>query len=226
MFSNIFQDARVLVPIKTSFKVRSDLHLARKLWHIGMGLLGLSFYFIFQYPLKDIIQFLIVFSTLTFAFDLIRLRVPRLNDLVQFFMRPFMRESEKNSLSGLPFYSLGVTMALILFPERIAVLSVLFLVFADPIASFFGILFGRDKILPNKSLQGSLAAFAVCYILSMVYGMHYSNPNINLLTFSLLAGLIGAVSELCSRFVDDNLSIPVISGVGLSVVNYFFITVF
>jgi dolichol kinase len=43
----------------------------------------------------------------------------------------------------------------------------------------------------------------------------------NLLTFSLVAGLIGAVSELCSQFVDDNLCIPVLSGLGLTILNYF-----
>jgi dolichol kinase len=73
--------------------------------------------------------------------------------------------------------------------------------------------------MPNKSLQGTIAAFSVCYIASLVYGLIHSTPSMNLLLFSIFAGLIGATSELCSQFVDDNLCIPVISGFGLFLLN-------
>jgi diacylglycerol kinase (CTP) len=148
-----------------------------------------------------------------------------MNQFLMVLMKPVMRESEKTSVSGLPFYALGVSLSLFFFPPTIAVLSVLFLIFADPIASFCGILYGRDKILPNKSLQGTIAAFAVCYIVTLVYGLINASPSMNLLVFSIAAGAIGAVSELCSQFVDDNLCIPVISGLGLFLLN-FVITVF
>lgn len=167
-----------------------------------------------------------MFSLVAFAVEFLRLRNEKMNNVLMSLMRPFMRESEKTSVSGLPFYALGVGLTLTLFPERIAILSVLFLVFADPIASVIGILYGKDKILPNKSLQGTLAAFTVCYVITMIYGMRFSNPNINLLCFSLLAGVIGSFSELCSRYIDDNLSIPVISGSMLYLINTYWIHVF
>ena len=121
----------------------------------------------------------------------------------------------------MPFYALGVGMSLFFFEEKIAILSILFLIFSDPISSIMGILFGRDKILPNKSMQGSLAGAMCCYCLTLGYGLTYANADFDLLTFSLLAGLLGSLSEMASVYLDDNLTIPVLSGAGLTLLNLF-----
>lgn len=192
---------------------------------MATGLTGLAFYYRSGLTVDTVATALLIFSACSFMVEYARLRNEKMNQFLMVFMKPIMRESEKNSVSGMPFYALGVSLSLFFFPERIAILSVLFLIFADPIASFCGILYGRDKILPNKSLQGTIAAFSVCYIVTLVYGLIHASPSMNLLIFSILAGIIGAVSELCSQFVDDNLCIPVISGLGLFLIN-FLITVF
>lgn len=213
------------IRVSSPLRLRTDLHITRKLWHMATGLIGLAFYFKSGLPIDTVATVLLIFSGCSFMVEYARLRNEKINQMLMVVMRPVMRESEKNSVSGMPFYALGVSLSLFFFPERIAILSVLFLIFADPIASFCGILYGRDKILPNKSLQGTIAAFSVCYIVTLVYGLIHTSPSMNLLVFAILAGIIGAVSELCSQFVDDNLCIPVISGLGLFLVN-FLITVF
>lgn len=213
------------VRISSPLRLRSDLHLTRKLWHMATGLIGLFVYHKSGLSTDLTASILLGFSALSFTVEFLRLRNEKMNQLLMLIMKPVMRESEKNSVSGMPFYALGVSLSLFFFPERIAVLSVLFLIFADPIASFCGILYGRDKILPNKSLQGTIAAFSVCYIATLVYGLIHASPSMDLLVFAIFAGLIGALSELCSQFVDDNLCIPVISGLGLFLLN-FLITVF
>jgi dolichol kinase len=163
---------------------------------------------------------LLALAISAFLFEFARLRNEKINQYALLLMKPVMRESEKNSVSGLPFYALGVSLALFFFPEKIAILAILFLIFADPIASFFGILYGKDKILPNKSLQGTIAAFSVCYIATLVYGLIYVGPSMNLLLFAIAGGIIGSVSEMCSQFIDDNLCIPVVSGLGLFLINF------
>jgi diacylglycerol kinase (CTP) len=203
------------VRISSPLRLRSDLHIARKLWHMATGLVGLTVYYKSGLSTDVMATALLLFSACSFLIEFLRLRNEKMNQLLMIVMKPIMRESEKNSVSGMPFYA----------PETIAVLSVLFLIFADPIASFCGILYGRDKIFPNKSLQGTIAAFSVCYIVTLIYGLIHTSPSMNLLVFSIVAGVIGAVSELCSQFVDDNLCIPVISGLGLFLLN-FLITVF
>jgi diacylglycerol kinase (CTP) len=209
------------VRISSPFRLRSDLHIARKLWHIATGVIGLTVYHKSGISIEHTAIALLIFSACSFLVEFLRLRNEKINQILMIAMKPVMRESEKNSVSGMPFYALGVSLSLFFFPPQIAILSILYLVFADPIASFCGILYGRDKILPNKSLQGTIAAFSVCYIVTLVYGLIHSSPSMNLLVFSIVAGLIGAVSELCSQFVDDNLCIPVISGFGLFILNSF-----
>lgn len=210
-----------LIKLTAPFSLRSDLHIARKLWHMLTGVIGLIIFQKNGMSVDKMATYLLVIAMMSFSIEFLRLRNERLNQLVMFAMKPFMRESEKTSVSGMPFYALGVALSLFFFPERIAVLSVLFLIFADPIASFFGILYGRDKILPNKSLQGTIAAFTVCYLLTLIYGAIHTGSSMNLLVFSIVGGVIGALSELCSQFVDDNLCIPVVSGAGLFVLNIF-----
>lgn len=207
--------------IPSQFRLRTDLHLVRKIWHIITGSLGLFAYYKMGISAHTVATVLLIFSVLTFTVEFLRLRNDSLNRVVLSVMKPFMRESEKTSVSGMPFYALGVSLSLFFFPTMVAILSVLFLIFADPIASFFGILYGKDKILPNKSLQGTIAAFSVCYIVTLVYGLIHTGSSMNVLVFSIFGGLIGALSELCSQFVDDNLCIPVLSGLGLTILNYF-----
>jgi dolichol kinase len=193
-----------------SLRPRHDLHLLRKAWHIGTGSLGL-----YIYHALDITPFamgigLLVFAMAGFLLDILRLRIDELNQVALNVLGPFMRECERRRISGLPFYALGVGLALLLFEERLAVLAICFLVFSE------------DKILPNKSLQGAVAGFAVCYLLTFVYGIYFGVNEFELIYFACFAGLIGMIGELVSAFgIDDNLSIPVLSGFGLTLLNLF-----
>jgi dolichol kinase len=60
-------------------------------------------------------------------------------------------------------------------------------------------------------------------LLSIFYGIAHGADNSNLLWFAILGGVIGSIAEMLSAFnIDDNLTIPVISGLGLTVLNYLF----
>ena len=201
---------------------RSDLHISRKLWHILTGTTGLLIYAFNDAPISLWVLVTLGIGVIGLTFDFFRLRYAGINKFAVKVAGMFYRKGELTSYSGLPFYALGVGAALALFEERIAVLAILFLVLSDPISSFFGILYGKDKILPNKSIQGSLAGFFVCYIVTLFYGFALAEPNSDLIYFAFLAGITGALSELLSVFADDNLTIPVVSGVGLTLLNNFF----
>ena len=203
-----------------ALRARNDLHLLRKFWHMGTGLTGLFIYSISGLEAQSMAIILFCIAAGGFSFDLARLRNPALNKLAIKFMGPFMRDSEKDSMSGLPFYALGVSISLFFFDEKIAILGILFLIFSDPISSAVGILFGKDKILGGKkSLQGAAAGFVTCYMLALFYTLNFVPMTYSLLGFALVAGIIGSISELLSIFVDDNLTVPIISTIGLTVLN-------
>lgn len=201
------------------FKPRNDLHLLRKCWHMGTGLSGLGFYSLGKLSQKEMALALLILASVAFSVEILRLKISLVNSIVMKMMGPFMRESERNGLSGFPFYALGASLSLFFFSEKIAILSILFLVFSDPISSFFGILYGRDKILPNKSLQGTLAGFVTCYFVCMFYLIQHDATGFSTIAFAVVAGVIGCFSELLSVFVDDNLTIPLASGLGLTALN-------
>ena len=57
--------------------------------------------------------------------------------------------------------------------------------------------------------------------MTLVYALFYVEPSVEVLVFAMFGGLIGAISELLSELVDDNLTIPVVSGLGLTALNLF-----
>ena len=201
-------------------RARHDLHIIRKLWHMSTGLLGYSIVVGLNLPLDITGMALVAFALTGFLFEGVRLNSPKINEKVISLMGPLMRKSEQNACSGLPFYALGVGASLLLFERDVALLSILFLVFADPISSFFGILYGRHRLISGKSLEGSAAGFLTCYILSFIWiNTHQYVVGPEVVVFCIFAGLIGALSELSSIVADDNLTIPLVSGAGITLIN-------
>lgn len=208
--------------LETVLHKRSDLHLLRKLWHICTGSLGLFLFVTSEKSQKFWAVAVLVIAIIGFIVDFVRNKSPFVNNLVLRVMGSLMRRSEKEGVSGLPFYALGISLALFFFSRDIAIVSSMFLVFSDPLSSFFGVLYGKDKILPNKSLQGAVAGFFTCYLITLFYAMNTTTLGTHLLFFAIVSGVIGAASELVSAFnIDDNLTIPVLSGLGMTLLNNF-----
>jgi dolichol kinase len=127
-------------------------------------------------------------------------------------MGPVMRDTEVNTLTGIPFYIASCLFAFLIFPRHITVLSILYLALGDPSSSFFGVLYGRNKIFPNKSLQGTLGGFIVCAMATFAYLRWQEFPGEKILLLSMIGGFCGAASELLPLNVDDNFAIPIVSG--------------
>lgn len=203
---------------------KSDLHLLRKIWHMSTGGLLLTTYF--MYPDIEYKQWgysIMALAILSFLIEYLRLKNQFLNRLILKVFSPFLRNEEKNSISGLPYYALGCAFSIFAFNEKICILAILFLIFSDPISSLFGVLYGKDKIFGEKSFQGSLAGFSICYLITLIYGLAYHEASLSLFFFALFAGIVGSVSELLSIYINDNFTIPVLSGFGLTLLNKIFV---
>lgn len=204
----------------TTLAKRSETHFMRRVWHIITGILGLSLYFVLELSRWECVLITAIIALLGFIFDFRRLKSAKLNNSMYKYLGSIMRESERDSFSGLPFYALGVCFSFLFFSESIAIMAIMFLVFADPMASVIGVNFGRDRLFPNKSLQGTIAAFLTCFFIVVFYAVYLGRPSPNLIIFAFFSALFGCFSELISTFnIDDNLSIPVLSGGGMSLLN-------
>lgn len=204
-----------------ALKGPNDIHIARKLWHfIGVMIIAISFS---QLHRIDSLQMIILFTFILILGDLVRLQSPKLNNLALSIFHPFMREHERNSLTGTTHLLIGVSVIIVFFPSKIAFLSLLFLAIADPLASYVGILYGTDKIWRTKSVQGSFTAFISCTVISALYFYSQNMMSQRLLIVSLIAGLIGAASELITiGKLDDNLTFPILSSCFLWVLYFIF----
>ncbi len=152
-------------------------------------------------------------------FDFFRLKNPAWNDFAVSVLRPIMRRSEVDKLAGTTYLLSGLLLVALIFPPQIVLLTMIFLAFADPIASAWGIRFGKDKIFGEKSLQGSLAAFFVCSVATFYFLTSHWLLMDRLIVVSLLGGLIGALAELIPiGKLDDNFTLPVLSASALWVV--------
>ncbi len=137
--------------------------------------------------------------------------------------KPIMRQSEVKKLAGTTFLLTGVLIVDLLFPRSVVALTLLFLAFADPIASYFGILYGKDKIFGHKSIQVLWLLFFVCTFLTYFYLVHHNYLMDRLIVVSLFAGLVGAFAELVPiGKLDDNFTLPLMSAIGLTILFYFF----
>lgn len=202
-------------------KKKSDMHWARKIWHMVSVFIIFGLYRLLP-PIYS--QILITLGWLIFVpVDFLRLKNKNLNDLLIHLFRPIIRKTEVHKLAGTSYLLTGVFILVFFFSRDIASLSLLFLAFADPLASVIGIKYGRDKIFGHKSIQGFIAAYFVCFLCSFIFLYSVTIPSDRLFVFSLLAALIGALAELIPiARVDDNFTLPILSATGL----YFLFLIF
>jgi diacylglycerol kinase (CTP) len=204
-------------------KQRSDIHLTRKVAHC-VGICFMAALYNFGGPKVAWIALILV-SVIISPLDILRKKLPGLNRATLRIFGPFMRKHESNAVSGMTYLYLGCAVLLLFRDLHIITLTLLFLAFGDPIASFFGIRYGKDFIIGRKTLQGTMAAFVVCAVITGVYCYFNNLMTERLLIVAPLGGLIGAVAELIPvGKLDDNLTFPIISGLLLYALFFVFST--
>jgi dolichol kinase len=126
-----------------------------------------------------------------------------------------LRKSELNAqkkLTGTGFFFTGCFLCIYLFEPIVAICAILFLVLGDLAAALVGVSMGRTKLVGRKSLEGALAMFFTCFTISSMLFHHMLLWDYACLIGSLAATL---VELMCPAEVDDNLAIPVLSGLAL-----------
>lgn len=192
---------------------RTELHLVRKLWHMTMGLVIASCYMA-GFPQESAIQLLGAILAFSLTMEVLRLRNPVLNEKCVRVFSILIRTNEVNKVSGMPYFVASSIVAIAVFPKPVAILAILYLALGDPISSLAGILYsGRSaKIFDGKSLHGTAAGFFVCAAVTWFYLRSTGMNGLDLVRITLLGGFAGALAELLPLELDDNFTIPIVSG--------------
>lgn len=197
--------------------LRSDLHLTRKVFHCGMGVFMAALYATVLSKVMAV-SLLLGFFVGLLALEILRLRSPAMNSVALRVFGSILRRSEVDRLSGTPFYVGSVLLCVIVFPKSIAILSILFLAIGDPISSVMGILYGDRSIRfkNGKSLIGTASGMGICFIVALLFlRFHEGAPLSSAILIAFFGGIAGGGSEMVPLDIDDNFSIPLVSGLAM-----------
>jgi dolichol kinase len=133
-----------------------------------------------------------------------------------FFFSEFLRQTKrKDDERGFIYFFLGIILTLFLFQSNIAVAnaSIIMLLFGDSASTIFGRRFGRHKLPFNKkkTVEGSIAFIVVGFA-----GALTQIPAIP----ALFGAIFGSLTEAYSP-IDDNIPIPIVSGLVMSLIIFF-----
>ncbi|MCK5051344.1 MAG: phosphatidate cytidylyltransferase [Candidatus Cloacimonetes bacterium] len=188
--------------------------LFRKSFHVSSILLPLSYYFIFHYNRKLMFLILVPLTVTALIIEIARIEHKTFKRIFYNLVGILLRKHEIHNFTGATYLMMSALLCIGFFPADIAVVSLAFLAIGDTLAALVGIPLGKRKILnTSKSLEGSLACFAGCF----VFGLFFLNPVV-----ALIGAFTATVAEFSRIPIDDNIKIPIISGLVMSFVNMFF----
>jgi dolichol kinase len=186
------------------------INLPRKLWHASSGAFMVSV-LIWNYPSKKLPLLILLGAVIVlFVIDVLRFGTSWGKELFRTFFGQLAGRKEEEGPNASFFYAVSLLIAVVLFEPRIAMGAIISLALGDPVAGIVGTLFGRLRI-KGKAVEGAVANLAASFLL------------INLIVESpwiaLAGALAGAAIELLPvPKVDDNLSVPIVSGLAMTIV--------
>lgn len=128
--------------------------------------------------------------------------------------RLLSRSSEASRMASSTWYTLGLMVGVALLPKPACLMGILVLAFADPAAGLVGRRFGGPRIHRDKSIGGTTAFFVVAFAIAAA-SLSIQAPALVLaprLWAAAAIALAGTVAELFGDHVQDNFSIPVVTG--------------
>jgi len=185
------------------FTFKQELY--RKLIHLSSIVYPISYFFVSK-QLMSIL--LITLFLLCFIWDILRIKQINLFKFANIFLRE--KEINNKHLTGATWFLLSCSLVVVIFPQPVAILSILILIFCDTIAALIGKAFGKTKIpyIEKKSLEGFLA-FIILGLIISYYFTNYFNIPYNI--YNPLAVIISAIIELIAKKIkiDDNFGITI-----------------
>ena len=145
---------------------------------------------------------------LAILFEITRLRLPHLNREAIRWLSPLMKTSERRSITGATWLIVASLIAFLAFDKPVAIAALLYISLGDPAAALVGSRVPGPRIA-GKSPFGTLSFLVVglstAAILVAVGVLEYH--------WALAVGAaIAALVELVPLGIDDNLTVPLISG--------------
>ena len=183
----------------------------RKFIHVLSAIIPLSHIYVFKEKI-DMILFLSLMLIFCFFIENAR-NNPQTNKVFKKYLFFMMRNFEKKgSLTGATWVFVGSLLSIIIVPSPFCIIALFFLSFGDTFAAIIGIKYPYFKI-GEKTLSGSFACFISCLGVGFIFNQKL---DIEILIFG---AMVASVVELISFNINDNVSIPLVSGCAMYIVS-------
>lgn len=173
----------------------------RKAIHLVALSIPIGYYLL---PKKTTLIFLIPITLGSILVDIIRLRNLPLAGFLNWFLGPILREHESWDLTGSSYILSASVLSILFFNKKVAIAAIAYIILGDCVSAIIGRVYGKTKI-EKKSLEGSLAFFSICLLVAlMLPGLPF--------WIGAIGALVATVVEALSIPINDNLSVPLVSG--------------
>lgn len=183
----------------------------RKAWH----LLGLVFPALYYFGILSRVWVLVLVGGIVggaVVLEILRFKSEAVAAAFAAVFRRIMRDDEFKTLNATIPYLAATFIVLLIFPRVIACVALAFLALGDAAAELVGRAVGRVRIAGPKTLEGTLACFAVCFLA----GWYFLGWEL-----ALVGAGAAALAELLSGGWVDNFSIPLAAGGAVWLASYF-----
>lgn len=179
--------------------------IARKLTHLGALSIPAGYYLLGLTKLTAL-SILVPIFLFTLAVDISRLSNRGLwrSFLGTAFKAMIRKHEQMGDFTGATYILLAACCTIALFDKPIAVAALAFIIVGDSFAAIIGRRFGRHRY-GHKSLEGSLACLVGTVIVALM------TPHLAL-PVGLVGALAATVFEAFPLGVDDNVTVPIMSG--------------
>lgn len=196
-------------PAMQSDQIPFTGELARKATHLGALVIPGGYYFL-QLDKADMLAIMIPVALLMVLIDISRLRNWTIyRSTVSRLMAPMIRNHEHaGDFSGATYILLSVCLTVALYSKPIAIAALAFIIVGDVLAALIGRKFGRHRF-GRKSVEGSLACLLGTIVVALIA------PEIAV-PVGVFGAVVATVTEAASSRIDDNISVPIISGLAMT----------
>jgi glycerol-3-phosphate acyltransferase PlsY len=198
--------------------VITDERFMSSWWRVAIRPVALLF-LIFEFMDHQLGLSVIGVVSLSFiALDIFRFLHKRTNILLTEKTTVIFRKGEEKKFSTMTIFLISTFILVLIFERVIAITSLIFLVFGDMFGKIFGLAYGRHKIF-EKTLEGTLAFYGSIIIFGYILYTAFNVPLLILISGGIAAPLI----ELLPIGVNDNFTVPIISGAVMTATKVFFL---
>lgn len=186
---------------------------ARNVFHVCWGLFALSLILVILPP-GGLVLASGVFALYAWSMELGRTLSPAFNERLMKLYGKVAHPHEWHRINSGTWYATALLILALSSTPLVCAVAVAILTFADPAAALIGRRFGRTKLVHGRSLEGSSAFAVVGFVAATGAALAGGMALGPAMVVAACAAVVGALAELFSHRVDDNLTVPVAGMLG------------